>query len=181
MKDEDNALWQQRQPGPLASILGGRVEQFYALNTPVPVSGTWGEGTSTMWAEQLSTSDPSTEVLMRFGKSNGWLDGQPAVISHKLGNGRITYIGAVLDDKSLEKAAQWMTSDSGVTAAFGPLPQGVDVYPRSNAEKKVFILVNFGDGDREVHLPSKMHSVLDNREVTSVKLERFAVAVLEAK
>lgn len=181
MKDDDNGLWQQRQPGPLAGLLGGRVEQFYALNTPVPVSGQWGEGTSTMWAEQLNASDPATEVLMRFGKSNGWLDGQPAAISRKIGKGRITYIGAVLDDKTLEKAAQWMASDSGVTAAFGPLPQGVDVYPRSSADKKIFILVNFADGDREVHLPAKMHNVLDNNEVSSVKLERFGVAVLEAK
>lgn len=181
MKDDDNGLWQQRQPGPLAGLLGGRVEQFYALNTPVPVSGQWGEGTSMMWAEQLSASDPATEVLMRFGKSNGWLDGQPAVISRKIGKGRITYIGAVLDDKTLEKAAQWMASDSGVTAAFGPLPQGVDVYPRSSTDKKIFILVNFADGDREVRLPAKMHSVLDNSEVSSVKLQRFGVAVLEAK
>jgi beta-galactosidase len=44
MKDEWNALHRQRQPGPLAGPLGGRVEQFYALLDAVPVSGAWGSG-----------------------------------------------------------------------------------------------------------------------------------------
>lgn len=180
MKDDDNALWQQRQPGPLAQPLEGRVEQYYALDAPVPVSGEWGNGTSSLWAEQLSTQDPTTEVLMRFGKSNGWLDGQPAAISRKVGKGRITYIGAYLDEKTLDNAAKWMTSTSGVSPAFGSLPQGVDVYPRSNQNKKIFILVNFAGTEREVSLPEKMHSLFDGRDVTSVKLDRYGVAVLQA-
>lgn len=180
MKDEDNALWQQRQPGPLAQTLGGRVEQFYALNAPVPVSGEWGSGTSSIWAEQLSTQDTSDEVLMRFGKSNGWLDGQPAVISHKVGKGRITYIGAYLDEASLQNAAKWMASTSSIAPAFGNVPEGVDVYIRSSPSKKIFIFVNFGKEEREIKLPSKMHSVLDNQDVNTIKLSTFGVAVVQA-
>ena len=56
MKDEYNALNPQRQPGPLAETLGGRVEQYYALESPVPVSGDLGTGTASLWAEQLSTA-----------------------------------------------------------------------------------------------------------------------------
>jgi len=37
MKDEFNSLNPQRQPGPLAQALGGRVEQYYALDQPVAV------------------------------------------------------------------------------------------------------------------------------------------------
>ena len=43
MKDEDNSLYPQRQPGPLADLLGARVEQFYALLKPVPVEGNLGK------------------------------------------------------------------------------------------------------------------------------------------
>jgi beta-galactosidase len=43
MKNDANARWPQRQPGPLVSILGGRVEQFFGLAAPVSVSGTWGQ------------------------------------------------------------------------------------------------------------------------------------------
>ncbi|HEY0316115.1 MAG TPA: beta-galactosidase, partial [Sphingomonas sp.] len=46
MKDAFNRLAVQRQPGPLADILGGRVEQFYALDDKdhVEVSGSAGSG-----------------------------------------------------------------------------------------------------------------------------------------
>ena len=100
MKDDDNGLQPERQPGPLGELLGGRVEQYYALIDPVPVEGQWGTGESPFWAELLSAKDKDTEVLLRYGKSNGWLDGQPAAITSKVGKGRITYIGAWLDPKN---------------------------------------------------------------------------------
>jgi beta-galactosidase len=185
MKDDDNALQVERQPGPLTKLLGGRVEQFYAIDEKpedlVPLSGTWGNTTSKIWAEQLSTSAPDAEVLMRYGKSNGWLDNQPAAITRKVGKGRITYIGAWMDDKAMATAAKWMTETSGVKAAFGPVPEGVDVYPREGNGKKVFILVNFGKGPETVTLPSRMHNVLDDKDINSVALDRFSVAVLEAR
>src|SRR5206468_1144242 len=90
MKDEDNSLYPQRQPGPLAELLGARVEQWYALEAPVPVEGEWGAGTSTQWAEQIGVKSPETKVLARYGKSNGWLDGQPAAVTRKVGKGSIT-------------------------------------------------------------------------------------------
>jgi hypothetical protein len=57
--------------------------------------------------------------------SNGWGDGQPAVLSHKYGKGRITYIGAILDDKTIEAAAKWMVEKKRITPVFGPVPDGV--------------------------------------------------------
>ena len=60
------------------------------------------------------------EVLMRYGKSNGWLDGQPAAITRKVGKGRITYIGAWLDPKTMAQAAKWMTDVSGGEASVWP-------------------------------------------------------------
>jgi beta-galactosidase len=185
VKDADNSLAVERGPGPLTKLLGGRVEQYYAIDDKpgdtVPVTGTWGSTTSKIWAEQLSTSAPDTEVLMRYGKSNGWLDGQPAAITRKVGKGRITYIGAWMDEKTMLAAAKWMAEKSGVTAAFGPVPEGVDVYPREGNGKKVFILVNFAGEAQTVNLPSQMLSVLDGQNVSSVTLDHYGVAVLEAR
>ena len=142
MKDAYNALLPQRQPGALVDTLGGRVEQFYALDQAVPVSGSLGSGHASLWAEQLSARDADTEILLKYGKSNGWLDDQPAIISRKVGKGRITYIGAVLDDALLAQVAQWMVKTSEVHPAFGPVPQGVEVSERSGGGKDVFILIN---------------------------------------
>ncbi|WP_241654560.1 beta-galactosidase [Granulicella sibirica] len=183
IKDGDNGLQPMRQPGPLGEMLGGRVEQFYALADGVPFSGAMGAGTSKIWAEQLSTSSPDTKVLMTYGPSNGWLDGQPAVITRKVGKGEISYIGAWLGDgdESTKGLAKWMVESSGVAAAWGPVPEGVEVTARSGGGKKVFILVNFAKTEQTVHLPASMLSVLDGRQVGSVTLGRYGVAVLEAK
>ena len=146
MKDTYNALQPARQPGPLVPLLGGRVEQFYALNDDVPVSGVWGSGQARLWAEQLKAQGPANgeaaEVLLTYGESNGWLDGQPAVLSRKVGKGRITYIGAWLDDNLMRAAAQWMIRLAGLQPALGPVAQGVEVSRRVSATKEVFVLVN---------------------------------------
>ncbi|MHB1021888.1 MAG: beta-galactosidase [Acidobacteriaceae bacterium] len=180
MKNIDNGLQTERQPGPLVPLLGGRVEQYYALIQPVPVSGAWGTGTSQLWAELLSTKDPDTKVLMRYGKSNGWLDGQPAAITRKVGKGSITYIGAWLDDASMENAAKWMTQMSGVKPEFGPVPAGVDVYPRYGKDHTVYILVNFDKAEQKITLPSAMTNVLKGGTVQSVALPQYGVAVLSS-
>ncbi len=180
-KDDDNALQTQRQPGPLAELLGGRVEQYYALTEPVPVEGQFGVGKGKLWAELLSVKDKDTQILQRYGKSNGWLDGQPAAITRKVGKGRITYIGAWLDDAGLAAAAKWMTSVSGVKPAFGTVPDGVEVSARYGDHKVVYILVNLSKTAQTIPLGKPMDDVLNGGSHQSVALPRYGVAVLEAK
>jgi beta-galactosidase len=181
MKNDDNGLSVERQPGPLAELLGGRVEQYYALDKDVPVSGAWGSGETKVWAEQLSVKDPATKVLMTYGKSNGWLDGQPAAITRKVGKGSITYIGADLNAEQMAAAAKWMIDESGVTAPMGELPKGVDLYERQGAGKDVWILINFGDVARTVGLPGEFEDVLKGGTTKSVTLQQYEVEVLERK
>jgi len=178
MKDEYNGLLTQRQPGFLAEALGSRVEQYYALEKNVPVSGAWGSGEATVWAEQLKAVASNDDVLLRYGTSNGWLDGQPAVLTHAYGKGHITYIGAMLDDKLMASAAEWMTKQSNVTAAFGPVPDGIEVNRRSGEGKQVFVLLNFAPEKRKIALPRPMKSVLDGTQTQEIELGRYGVAVL---
>ncbi|MGB8917097.1 MAG: beta-galactosidase, partial [Candidatus Sulfotelmatobacter sp.] len=177
MKDEFNALLPQRQPGYLADALGARVEQYYALEKDVPLSGAWGMGEASIWAEQLATKASGGEVLLKYGKSNGWLDDQPAVVTRAYGKGRITYIGAVLDDKLMAAAAGWMTQKSGVTAVFGPLPDGVEVSRRVGPGKQVFVMINYTQETRRVNLPRSMKLVLGDRQGDAVELPPYGVAV----
>lgn len=181
MKTSDNALQPERQPGPLVSLLGGRVEQYYALLHPVPVSGQFGANTSKLWAELLSTSSPDTKVLETYGKSNGWLDGKPAIITRKVGKGSITYVGVWMDEAGMTKLTQWMTTMSGVTPAFGPVPEGVDVNARYGENHTVFVLVNLAPGQRMVKLPATMQDVLNGGSVESVTLPQYGVTVLSEK
>jgi beta-galactosidase len=179
MKDDDNGLQPQRQPGPLAELLGGRVEQYYALVDPVPVEGSFGAGQGKLWAELLSAKD-GAEVLERYSKSNGWLDGKPAVITRKVGKGRITYIGVWMDDSAMMTAAKWMADVSGVKPALGAVPDGIEVYPRYGKQGAVYILVNLSKAGQTVALPSAMNDVLEGGSKRSVTLPVYGVAVLSA-
>lgn len=181
MKDEFNALLTQRQPGYLVDALGGRVEQYYALDKDVPVSGDWGAGKGDIWAEQMSIRSSETKVLMRYGKSNGWLDDQPAVITRPYGKGSITYIGALLDDNLMKAAAEWMVKQSGVEPAFGAVPDGVWVSRRVGDGKTVFVMENFGGQAQHVQLPHAMQRMLAGGEAESVDLPQYGVAVLLEK
>ena len=179
MKDADNSLFTQRQPGPLAALLGARVEQFYALDKDVPISGDWGSGKDSLWAEQLSVSSPETHVLMRYGNSNGWLDGQPAAVTRKLGKGSITYIGAFLDENTMMGAAKWMMLEAGLPILMPELPSTIDVALRSGAGKRVLILTNYGAEPYTVRLPASMKDLLAGGSITSKTLPQYGVAVLE--
>ncbi|MGA2482363.1 MAG: beta-galactosidase [Candidatus Acidiferrales bacterium] len=178
MKDEFNTLLPQRQPGFLVDALGGRVEQYYALDKDFPVTGAWGSGEVTIWAEQLKASAKDAETLLQYGQANGWLDGQPAVLTRGYGQGRITYIGAVLDDKLMAAAAQWMVQKSGVTPAFGPVPDGIEVLRRTGAAKQVLILINHSTENRRVALPHAMKALLAGVDETTVELPLNGVEVL---
>jgi beta-galactosidase len=177
MKDQFNGLLPQRQPGNLLDALGGRVEQYYALEKDFPASGTWGSGEVKIWAEQLKPSASGAEVLLKYGKSNGWLDNQAAVISRPYGKGRITYIGAILDDKLMATATEWVIQKSGITPAFGPVPDGVQVCRRTGAGKDVFVLINLGQETRRVKLPRSMSLLLSDQNASELELPVYGVEV----
>lgn len=181
MKDEYNTLYPQRQPGPLLDFLGGRVEQFYSLPGTVPVSGEAGIGSASIWAEQLSTKDPSTKVLLRYGASNGWLDNQPAIITRTMGKGTITYVGAWLDDALLEKLTAGFVKQSGVLPVLPGVPDGVEVCRRSHGQGSVLILINHNTKAERIDLHGSMRDLLadSTSQLTSVDLPPYGVAVLE--
>ena len=156
------------------------MEQYYALTAPVPVEGQWGSGECPLWAERLSTKSTTTEVLMRYGKSNGWLDGEPAAITRQVGKGRITYIGAWLDPATMRQAAKWMTDTSGVKTPLPSVPEGVEVSLRQGEHGAVFVIVNFSEAAQTIPLSGPMADVLDGGEKTSVSLPVYGVAVLRA-
>ncbi|HLI04403.1 MAG TPA: beta-galactosidase [Terracidiphilus sp.] len=165
MKDENNSLNVQRQPGPLVDALGGRVEQFYALENPVRVSGEFGSGAADIWAEMLSTRDSATAVPLHYGAGNDWLQNQPAMLERHIGKGALAYLGALLDPKLMRAAVAALAAEAGVQPVFGTLPDGVEVCRRIGAGRDVFVIINHGRADAELHLPERMRIVLgDARE-----------------
>lgn len=184
MKDEFNSLNPQRQPGPLAAALGGRVEQYYALDTPVNIAGT--ESTTDIWAEQLSTSAPDTSVALRYGPGNGWLEGHAAMISRAIGKGSMTYLGMLPDESFMRKFLARAAQDAGVSQIVDNVPGGVELCFRSSATHHVAILINHSNAPTKVTLSGTYRSILPattlghSSDQTEVDLHAQGVAVMES-
>lgn len=178
MKDLNNSRWPERQPGPLASLLGARVEQYEALDTPIEASGTWGDAKAELFAEQLTEPTGNGRVLMRYHAPLSWWDGQPAAVARNVGSGSFTYVGAWLDSAATLREVQWMAAQAGVKPDLFPVPEGVDVYKRTGSDHDIFIVGNTSKLPQTITLPAAMTDVLTGETVSSVKLPVYGVAVL---
>lgn len=181
MKDEHDSRWPQRQPGPLASLLGAHVEQYAALNNPVDISGTWGESKGQFFAEQLTPPANDITVLMRYHTPHSWLDGQPAAVTRKIGSGSFTYVGVWLDQAGMKRAVQWMLNESNLKPDVFPVPKGVDVYERTGQDHNIFIVGNTSHEAQTIALPTAMKDVLTDETVHSIKLPVYGVAILSKR
>jgi beta-galactosidase len=174
MRDAYDRLQPRRQPGPLADLLGGQVEQYYALDEAIEV----GTGKATLWAEDLTAKSPDTQVLLRYGKANGWLDGHAAALTRKQGKGRITYVGALLDKGLMKTLIDDALSGAGVARDFA-VPADVELMTRQGDGRSIVILINHGKETRSVTLPEAMTDILEGGRKQAVTLAAEGVAVLQ--
>ena len=157
----------------------------------VPVSGALGAGTASLWAEQLSRVRPDDEVLLSYGKSNGWLDEQPAMITRRCRPGSIAYLGAVLDPDLMRSVIAWAPTGAQSKPEFGAVPAGVEVCRRVDGQRTRFCAhqsqscPQLGRANR--HQPAYRTACSDercartaDRTATSVDLAPQGVAVLES-
>lgn len=177
MKDDVGALWPELQPGPLEPLLGGRVQQYYALDAPVTASGEVGNATAKVWAETLGKLSPDVEVLERYGPEAGWLAGKPAVVTRRVGRGRITYVGAWFDAATLDRlAARWL-SEANVKPVLPGVPSSVEVDERSAPGRRVLVIINHGGKSQTIGLPAGARAVLG--DYAQGELPAHGVAVVD--
>jgi beta-galactosidase len=180
MKDAYNALLPARQPGALRELSGVEVEEYYALDTPIPVNGDDWKGTSRIWAERLRVLDiEKTQVLATYGDSNGWLDGHSAITRHPFGKGTVTYIGAVLDEVSQKYLLQRIAQEAAVQPVMRT-PDGVEACRRAKADTgEIYILINHNLSEQRMQLPWSGYEHLHQHAVGhELRLEPYGVAVL---
>jgi len=65
----------------LTEALGGRVGAVLCSREECADLGAWGSGDASIWGEQLGSLASDVKTLLSYGKSNGWLDDQPAVVT----------------------------------------------------------------------------------------------------
>jgi beta-galactosidase len=184
MKDEYNALLPSRQPGPLSEIAGVEVEEYYALDGPVPIKGNLFTGQAVLWAERLKTKAPYTTEIARYGPCNGWLDNQIAITVRGLGSGLIYYVGTILDDRSqsilMDRIALMGAAKTVMTFPKGIQIPGLEVCRRVSPDKKVvYIMINHDPVAKKVPIPwpAKEH-LSGNAGSGEFRIEPYGVAVM---
>ncbi len=178
MKDEYNALLPSRQPGSLATLSGVEVEEYYALDELVPVEGRLLNGSSRQWAERLKLLDHNLAIPMaRYGKSNGWLDGQVAMAAHPYGRGMVYTVGVYLDDQAQQTLINHVLQMAGVRGVESP--EGVEVSQRVAPNGRViYIVINHTAAERSLSLPWSAFDHLSGHGVRELQLEPYGVAIV---
>lgn len=178
VKDETGSLWTTGQPGPMAALLGGHVDQTEVLDTPVAIEGGLGAMTAKVWAERIAADAPGLETIASYGASEDWLDRAPAVVSRRVGRGRITYVGALIDDAGMARIAEWAAAMGGATPLWPGVPAGIEVMARAGPRGRTYVVVNWNGTAQTITLPAPMHDLLASGTVKTVTLKRYEVAVV---
>ena len=180
MKDPYNALLPQRQPGGLREIAGVEVEDYYALQEPVPVIGTWFEGQSSLWAERLVlTGKKNARVVARYRKSNGWLDDQIAISVNGFGAGLVYYVGAYLDKPAQQTFFARLLKTARVTTIVTPPGIEIRTRERSGNAEPVYIVINHTSTECRISMPWASFEHLSGRPIAAESyLPEYGVMVL---
>lgn len=181
MKDRHNALLPLRQPGALAELAGVEVEEYYALERPVPVADTRFKGIASLWAESLRILEKAgqTTIMARYGASNGWLDGQPAITFNPYGDGFVYMVGAYLDADSQQTLVNQVISAANLNPFAAP--PTVEVRTRTLADGKLlYFVINHSRAEQEINLPWPAVEHLSGQKVSAghLVLSPYAVALL---
>lgn len=179
MKDTYNALLPMRQPGLLRDLVGLEVEDFFALDEPVPVKGVLINGQSRLWAERLKhVSKLRPSILARFDKCNGWLDDQLAITASSHGMGMVYYVGAYLDDDSQSAFINTMLAASLIKPLV--TPPGVEHHTRTTPEgAEIHFVINHEREEKILPIPWPAWEHLAGQRVEKViKLPPYGVAVI---
>lgn len=168
MKDQFNSLNPQRQPGPLASSLGAKVEQYYALDqelhliSPNQSLRLPFNSKADIWAEALSPQNTGTSVNLEYVYPDTWLNHQPAMVTRSLGHGSISYLGTLPDDSTLTSILRNASDQAGIPSPYTPTPEGIELCRRSSQDGRTsfLIVINHSDKTNSVTLPAEYRNLL---------------------
>ncbi len=155
IRDKHNAIVDSRPPGKLRELCGLEVDECDSL----PPGATRGlrflhrrfaAGTGrhpACWCEVLRLT--GAEPLAVY--TDGHYRGRPAVAMHRLGAGRVIYLGVAAEQPLYDAMVPGLCEMAGVQPVLRT-PPGVEAVERRDAERQVLFLLNHGDRPRRVRL-----------------------------
>jgi beta-galactosidase len=170
MKDQFNSLNAELQPGPLASLLGAKVEQYYALDqrahlaSPTESLQLRADSTADIWAEALAPSSHAKVDLVYIDPGR-WLDHQPAMVTRSIGRGSISYLGTLPDADALDRILLHAAGDASIAPPSAPPTDGLELCRRvsNDGHRSVVIVINHTDKQGSLMLPARYRNLFQTR------------------
>ena len=176
VKDEYNVVTGQTLPGPLAELAGVEIHDFDPqTNQSQEVAGPYGAATpARTWFDILTPT--TAKPLLSYTK--GYYAGKAAMTGHRIGEGRVYYLGTELSPEMYVKGAKLEAQGAGL--ALGPgLPEGVELAAREKDGKKILFLINYTERPQTVRLGQGLQNALTGEsEPADVQIAAFDVKVL---
>ena len=164
VKDESNAVVNQRLPGLLAELCGVEVEEYDSLapdmhnglqfalpelasSSSVPVS---------TWCDVLKPNGAT--VVARY--TQDYYAGRPAITVNRFGQGQVVYVGTLGDAPLYETLAGWLLDLAEVQAIL-TVPEGVEVTERWQGDRRLLFVLNHSDREQEVPLDKRYMDLLN--------------------
>ncbi len=159
IQNRQGQLWEAKFYEPMWNLIGSQIESYDLLmpQSPGVIKFNNQEFAWTSWGDLLKPN-PGTEV---WGTYEGdFYAGTPAVISHKLGKGTVTYIGLDSKNGDLEKQVlRKLYKEQNI--AIEDYPEGVMVDYRDGFG----IAVNYTDKIYEINLPTTAKIIIGNKTI----------------
>ena len=164
VKDEANAVVNQRLPGLLAELCGVEVDEYDSLapdmhnglefalpelasSSPVPVS---------TWCDVLKPNGAT--VVARY--TQDYYAGKPAITLNRFGQGQAVYVGTLGHAPLYEALVEWLLDLAGVHPLL-TAPEGVEVTERWQGDQRLLFVLNHTDREQEVALDGRYTDLLD--------------------
>jgi beta-galactosidase len=164
VKDEANAVVNQRLPGLLAELCGVEVDEYDSLSadmhnglefalpelasrSPIPIS---------TWCDVLKPNGAT--VVARY--TQDYYAGKPAITLNQFGQGQAVYVGALGEVGLYETLADWLLNLAGVRPILTALG-GVEVAERWQGNQRLLFVLNHTERKQEVTLDGRFADLLD--------------------
>ena len=167
VKDEANAVVNQRLPGLLAEVCGVEVEEYDSLSSDM-------ENSLEFIAPELSgTTQPTVGVLCDILRptsatvlardTQDFYAGKPAITLNSYGKGQALYIGAVGDGRLYEPLAAWLLKRSGILPVL-VVPDGVEVTERWQGARRLLFVLNHMGQPQKISLDKRYTNLLNGMQ-----------------
>jgi beta-galactosidase len=182
VKDEANAVVNQRLPGLLGEICGVEVDEYDSLSSQMQnslefvISELADAPCVTVGVLCDILKPTSATVVARYRED--YYAGKPAITLNQFGAGRAIYIGAVGDGQLYATLAKWLLDTTDMRNSFTTSP-GVEVTQRTQGDKKLYFVLNHNDSPQTIQLERPHHNLLSKKQLQGdVRLEPFDVLIL---